>query len=120
MITFVPKTPQEAYDLVEAHLTRPGARQAVTPEGECLYRTTDGNACAIGAGILDEEYDPAIEGLSIRDLVEDGKVQSSVSVDLLVQLQAVHDADTNWEGPGLSFSGIEKLNRLARDWRLDP
>lgn len=65
------------------------------PEAACLYRSPDGNACAVGIFIPDSEYRPGMEGLPatqlaalltwpFREWVSDNR-------NLLADLQIAHD-----------------------------
>jgi len=132
MITLTPTTNQEAYDLVKAHLTRPGARQAVKKRPEhdapmCMYRTDDGNRCAAGAMIPDEQYKGSIEGISIEALVRDMHkvaLHPGVSLSLIQRLQGVHDRSENWDHETGEFVGINQYGysfaAIAADFDLDP
>lgn len=121
-ITLIPQSNQEAFDLVKAHLTRPGARQAVSTDGHCMYRVNEdpkGERCAAGALIPDEQYDPTIENEVFHKLVYSGEVvlPPDMSDDLIDSLQSVHDNPANWIYPG----GIEEsLTTVAHNFGLVP
>lgn len=110
-------TNQEAFDKAAAHLLQQG-RRAVAPirnaDGSfvsgggtaCRYRAPNGDACAIGCLIPDDEYLPSMEGCSAARLIL-GRVEDRVFVpppslagldpSLLASLQSVHD-DASPEG----------------------
>lgn len=57
-----PHNTQEAYERIRTYFSRPGAELAYSDEGECCYRTPDGNACALGCLLPDELYTAHMEG----------------------------------------------------------
>lgn len=64
-LPYEPRTAQEIFNLVSAHLLKQNA-QAIEQDGSytnCRYRTSTGLKCAIGCLIPDDEYDPRIEGM---------------------------------------------------------
>lgn len=74
---------------------------AIDPSGEtvvsCRYRTSDGRKCAAGQALLDEEYDPLMEGNSIGSVLDDESFAPTIRqrllphTGLLFTLQRVHD-----------------------------
>lgn len=62
-------TEQEIFDTVLAHLREQG-KAATDLGGACRYRGADGTACAVGCLIPDELYDPLIEGMTARWIIE--------------------------------------------------
>lgn len=56
-------TNQEIFDRVVRHLAKQG-RPAAYDDGTCAYRMPDGEACAIGCLIPDENYSRRLEGKS--------------------------------------------------------
>ena len=97
-------------------------------EGSCMYRCRISEeetiACFVGALIPDELYDPAIERLSVKDLVDltDNDLYKvlkpiadflgGVDVKFLSKCQNIHDAynPREWEG---------KLRAVAKEWDLE-
>lgn len=94
-------TNQGVFDQVYTYLARPGGTQSISDEGECLYRSKDGNRCAIGCLIPDSDYSPRMEGFCAADLSADflPKVFSGVGVRLLQRMQYCHDQTDvdNWD-----------------------
>jgi hypothetical protein len=113
-------TNQEAFDRVVTGLRKQGQRSA---NGLiCRYRSSKGFRCSVGMLITDEFYDPAFENISIivrhaaRPILKSGdpfyqekvdrffemlkKALPGVSLDLLEDLQNVHDTYNveMWEG----------------------
>lgn len=90
-------TNQEAFNKVCDHLMQQNAK-AVHPSYEndrCAYRDTEHNRkCAVGCLIPDNEYDINMEGHAISSLLNSFSVPllRAVYIDLLLQLQDVHDA----------------------------
>lgn len=60
---------QEVFNKVSTHLLSQ-MRQALGKNYFYAYKTKDGLKCAIGCLIPDNLYDPKIEGLTIRDIME--------------------------------------------------
>lgn len=95
-------TKQETFDTVVAHLRKQG-KPASNDDGTCMYRTTDGLKCAVGALIPDERYTailedylPCIDGRhELNDLLN----ELGHDIVLARELQGVHDCAgvTEWE-----------------------
>ena len=88
-------TNQEAFDKVVRHLRKQGkpARNGIT----CQYRTTDGDKCAIGALISDEEYNAKFENKGVGAITRDYYIPSLQGLDrtFLISLQGIHDIHSN-------------------------
>ena len=84
---------QAAFEKVVRHLLRQGKRSS--SDGWCQYRGPLGLKCAIGVLIPDEEYVPAMDGLtaSALRLMREFAPPSLLGLDecLLTELQEVHD-----------------------------
>lgn len=117
MITLIPKTDQEAFDMVVRHLyTMPGR---AFEGGQCQYRTRTGNRCAIGALIRDEDYDPKIESADVVCLVDDHYVNlGDLNEDLLYSLQNIHDHESNWDDKRPNQHMQADLEGVARRYDL--
>ena len=62
-----PEILQPIFDKVATHFLAMPHPSSASDKSMCYYRDEyDDNRCFIGALIQDEDYDPAIEGLSIR------------------------------------------------------
>lgn len=59
-------TLQEIFDTVVAHLRKQGRKSTTLVNQHCVYRAPNGDKCAIGCLIRDEDYDRSIEGLTVR------------------------------------------------------
>lgn len=96
---------QEIFDIASVHLIRQDKRSvyptptSIVGETGCAYRGDGGCACAIGALIPDDKYDPAMENHSVWSLIEAfpaalahlGVTKGSNDNGFLGQLQGVHD-----------------------------
>lgn len=139
-------TLQEAYDRVMRHLDEQG-HQANEPDENgirrCVYRGENGDSCAVGCLIPDDQYVLAMEGLGILDLLEGAvgediyqRVADSLGIqaddpnldvadltNMLSELQELHDADSSWAdgngGGGLSERGFSVARNIALAFNLD-
>lgn len=93
-------TPSQIIDLVIEHATTQHVRSK-EDDGPCLYRGPNNTKCFVGLFILDEEYHPDMERLSVNNLA-DSLVKSekenpslfsftNINRNLLYQLQDIHD-----------------------------
>lgn len=107
-----PLTTQEFFDITVRHLFKQG-RAAVRPrtpeetnadcaeadENICMYRAPNGDKCAVGVHITDDQYDPKMEGLGASALQQKYNLPQFRTTDTLVfsgmglarSLQNVHD-----------------------------
>lgn len=92
-LTLIGDSPQEQYDIVVEHLLTMPRRSFDVHINGCAYRTPDGNRCAAGVLIRDEDYDPAMEQQNIETLI------GEQSGNMLSVLQRFHDATGNWMPP---------------------
>lgn len=98
------KTLQEIYDFSVAHLVKQGKRSFSTDK--CMYRSDDGDSCAVGCFISDEDYlpefDPPQNDSGIHGMLTNSKFATALynsGVDLkddkvcelLSNLQIIHD-----------------------------
>lgn len=60
---------QQVFDHIAWHMLKQGERCTRGNSRECVYRDGEGRACAVGAIIPDEVYDPAMEQRGICDLM---------------------------------------------------
>jgi len=86
--TIATATEQEIYDQVKQHLLNQGCKSE--DSASCMYRDVNGNKCAAGCLMSDDEYTAQFEGNSWHDLIIDRKV-TSVHAGLIAKLQDVHD-----------------------------
>lgn len=102
-------TPQEIFDTVARHLFTQGERSAepvLDDDGEeidteCLYRGPDGRSCAIGALLPDAAYRKDMEGRGAAQLCRQWSdvlpAWMPPNVDLLEDLQIIHDRAVHWK-----------------------
>lgn len=98
-------TKQEVFDKVSTHLFAQG-KQALfgsDDDASCAYRGANGTQCAAGCLIPDDMYDESMEYNSIDYLVDAAasgvwKIPADIKAyqDLVLQLQHVHDTESNW------------------------
>jgi hypothetical protein len=91
--------------------------------GSCFYRTSSGLKCAIGALILDEEYDDSFEGQRVdsaevlQALIRSGHKELAEEVAVANALQALHDEPCNCEFTQLynrTFADQQKLGTALK------
>lgn len=118
---------QEVYDRIAAHLstmveqsrgTRPGSFVGAS----CMYRSPTGSRCAVGCAIDDDEYDPRMEGRGVVDLANDGDLPWRLRphLQLLSDLQVLHDSEDMWGSAGLTYHGRVRLGLIAARHSLRP
>lgn len=96
---------QEIFNKVATHLFTQGS-PSLTLNG-CAYRGDGGNKCAAGPLIPDKIYRSGMEGLNVEDLARDWKPLRELwgnNVDLIQDLQFLHDGVTNLELTGTDES----------------
>ena len=81
-------TNQEAFEKVAHHLL--SLKEPSVDKGQCKYRARNGNKCAIGILIPDEQYDPAFEDKSVHGLRV--PCLENLSRSLLSSLQRTHES----------------------------
>lgn len=86
---------QEVFNTVLRHLAKM-TDQAVDGAA-CCYRTPEGNSCAVGCLINDDEYNPDMEGSGVAGLGLMLPERLRGCVGLLKALQMIHDDPRNWE-----------------------
>lgn len=96
---------QEVYDTVVRHLAGM-TKQSKEWNGlynTCKYRDDEGNSCAVGCLIHDDEYDPAMDGAdgstSVAGIYERNLLPHRLipHISLLTALQTVHDSESYWD-----------------------
>jgi hypothetical protein len=93
---------QEVFDKVSTHLFTQG-KPSMSKEMDCKYRY-NGLSCAVGCLIPDSLYQDDLEGVGIQLILETDEDYkdiidffAGVDVELLSQLQSVHDDINNFE-----------------------
>lgn len=111
-------TNQEVYDKVKAHLLTQNAK-SISSNGMCKYRMQRSTKkCAIGCLIPDALYSKDIEGEGVYTLAQDEELGlkdffADVSIDLLVDLQCMHDGNKVSSWPTV-------LKEIAKEYDLNP
>lgn len=100
-------TPEQIINKSYQHLIKQGHR-AVNDNGNCLYRTAEGEACGVGCLLSDEvaqSWDAHFESedSSISTIIATQEVPDWIkdNKDLLVSIQTIHD------------------NTITMDWYVD-
>jgi len=109
-------TLSEIFQKVKTHLLRQRAKAENEATGVCSYRI-DGLSCAVGCLLTDEAYHIRLEGNSVRckevsaALAQSGIPMNDASLNLLSDLQSVHDNEpvANWP---------KELNHIQRYYSL--
>ena len=113
---------QEAFEIITAHL-RKQKTQAVNLQGKCIYLNSSGAMCAVGCLIQGIELTPDQNQSSVRDLYIDNlAVQAlfkEVDLDLLEEMQSLHDNAGYYDRTGFTVSGETKLNQIATGYHLN-
>lgn len=108
---------QEVFDTVCKHLVKQGRRAVNLSHGQCKYRASNGDKCAVGVLIPDDRYRLDMEGMTlgvIKFELECAVPAFRVDKNFLGALQRVHDFADSWdEGGGLSARGIRCLRGVA-------
>lgn len=98
--------PQQVFDQVVTHL-RTQNRRASDNLGKCYYRAPNGNKCAAGCLIADDEYRPIMEGKSFKEVW----TGLTLVKGLIADLQWLHD--------GVQIEGWEDgFKQIAADYNL--
>lgn len=123
-------TKQEAYEKIRKHFSKPDAVYGYSADaGRCFYRVDQKPyskyRCAVGCLIPDKKYDPRFDDDDwiVGDIAETlGWVENYIYdeerlVGFLDTVQSIHD---NAAGTSPIAAFIQKLDRLAKEHRLQP
>ena len=92
---------QEIFDKVATHLIAQGKQSLMISNDEaCAYRGTNGNMCAAGCLIPDDEYSPEFEGMPWDCIAQEVPSFANAPFEvhhLISSLQTVHDCEAFWE-----------------------
>ena len=109
---------QEAFNVMVNHLRDQGEKSLAEPDSaasSCLYRAPNGNKCAVGCLIDDDQYRDEIEGMGADDIPVLNAIEASgwkgVSIHLLDAMQNCHDTlhPSDWEERFLHIAGQYEL-----------
>jgi len=93
----------------------PEHRRSQAGPDTCFYHQSNGAKCAIGRWIPDDQYDSAIEGVTVcddlvfRSLPEKLK---DLGMDFLADVQKLHDNGHWWCANGLNETGEKRALAL--------
>lgn len=112
-------TPQEIFDKAVDGMLKQGEQSYDRDQG-CVYRHPSGLKCAVGHLISDDIYDPEMDNrvgsTSIREIVVAFPVLPHWmrdNVDLLTELQEVHDSNRSWAADGPTLDMRSELRDVA-------
>jgi hypothetical protein len=127
-----PEDNQAVFNFIINHLRKQG-KQATDVKGGCVYRTDDGEACAVGCLIPEDEYHSKFEGEPVNRYSQKmigGKYEEDVENEitnwvrskgydskLLCELQWLHDDVHNWE-PENDWIKEDAIQRYAEKLEL--
>jgi hypothetical protein len=113
-------TNQEAFDKVALHLSKMPGRCWNQEDESCEYLREDGNRCAIGSLLTQEEAE-SVDNISVVELMRDDNINvpSLAGLDrlLLQDLQRLHDNSNHWEDD--RFDAWSELIRMGEIYNLD-
>ncbi len=119
-------TNQEIFEYVVNHLRTQGKPALSSGTQKCCYRTKDGLTCAVGCLIPEELYRYHLEGRSVFGVVNNfddvanyfgvgkGRSHDDDRIQMLHQLQAVHDSADHWSNDGLNKAAEVALKLVAQ------
>lgn len=84
---------RKALATIIRHLRKQG-RKAEGPDGKCMYRAPNGDRCAVGCIIPDEQYKPDMEGVGATALLPRVPSLSALDPLMLLRCQVFHDVTT--------------------------
>ena len=125
LATLEQATAQQVFDQVARHLLTQNAKSGVqydkvddTSEPfRCLYRDPEGRKCAAGCLIADDEYKEEFEDSGWASLVLTSRVQTTAHIDLIRDLQYVHDNNepNDWLARLRDVASYNHLNPAVLD-----
>lgn len=111
----------ELDDMVSFYSENPMGLRA-KERGSCTYKASNGNKCAIGRMLSEDdlrelEKEGNLEDTSIDSIIGDltSKRVLDLPMSFLEALQALHDEDENWIADGLSAAGIKARDRIKEN-----
>ncbi|RWB08804.1 MAG: hypothetical protein EOQ39_18675 [Mesorhizobium sp.] len=107
-------TNQDIFDKVAAHLLTQNAQAREPISGHCAYRGANSMVCAVGCLIPDDKYYPEMEGKGPSDLHEVYGLFPDESIDLLNELQMVHDHYDTHEWKDQLYAVARKFDLHAK------
>lgn len=113
-------TAQQIFDKVTHHLYTQ-RRRAITDDGLCLYRAPNGDKCAIGCLISDDQYEDWMDATT-PGVCNFTSILFRLGIgehcDLCQLLQDAHDLSENWDATGPTARMVRHLEDIARAFEL--
>lgn len=100
------RTAQELFDAIVSGLREQGGQSLDEMQLSCAYRGENGRKCAVGQVLPDPSYNPAMEGMGLKRLLDSGLLppatqeEFDLHQDLLREMQNIHDGVayvSDWE-----------------------
>lgn len=112
-------TNQEAFDIMVNHLRTMPGRSVNARKTVCQYRNSNGNKCAVGVLIPDNEYDSDWDINTIGIDMIYSKIPSlqGLNINLLQKMQDAHDNPNNWKED--QFTSEQLLACIAYEFHLE-
>lgn len=91
----------------------------------CEYFNENGNKCAVGHFLIEENFNKTFNTEAINQLLIDEEdyemymhesVRHLQNIDFWDDLQFFHDTDKFWDENGLTEEGFERYNKLINDY----
>jgi hypothetical protein len=107
-------TNQSAFDKMCKHLWSMKKRAYCLDTDNCVYRTKDGNRCAVGCLIEDEDYSESLENQTASDVARVIPYLSNLDYIMLDDMQRVHDIGYLWTEEGVDkVKMYQELQNIA-------
>lgn len=120
-------TRNDIFDAVKERFADGAGRAYSEPDGCCLYQMPDGNRCAVGALLTPQELDAILSADAnnedLSELYHSDLLPERLRphVNLLKELQLIHDHKPNWspEGEFTAWDDLDDLLHRALIGELD-
>lgn len=110
---------QEAFNKMVAHLKQMNGR-AIGITGNCMYLSDNGDRCAVGALLTEEEARkaPIATAAFLVCRPEEFPSLKGLNGSMLEEVQELHDRAACWENR--KFVAWGELREVAKEFNLDP
>lgn len=118
------ETKQDAFDFAVRHMHKQREKSVEEGHPKCLYRSTAGKKCIVGAMIDDKYYNPNFEYTALSDnSIKEALQNSGVSIEenecdwayFFRELQQVHDRWQGWDMSELKKAFVSLASRTCLD-----
>jgi len=110
-------TNQKAFDKIYKYFIFKKNKRSISDNGYCRYRAGE-LKCAVGVLIPDDDYDSDMEGSHCRTVRHNyfEEEWKDLNMDLLSELQRVHDTSGEWSKKGVLLKA--PIKRIAQKYKL--